>query len=595
MKVYNALVAIIAVCAFFAMAAPNLVLGLMFTVIGIPLAFVLWAAPAVAVILVPAALLQATVFRAIPRVRDATRGGLGVLLSIGAAVALNAGVALVGRESGVADLGRIVAEDRVPDQPVVLSGTVGVVVDGDPYRLGLFECPDLCQRLLLTGIADKVVLAYADNVPEVPPADRFAIAWRMEPRAVCPAVELNPNAESLVIPGEPERSIGSTRPVDLMNLEVAAGNCLIREETRYGRPDFTILDVNVRHGAARGRSASLIRHDVTGDVTLARQTWATADVVGPLVLPMPEMSMDGAGGVGTWRETVWPDQAERNPASGSFADFLTGTLGLDLALVTADSGTTVRDQVSAILDQPGPVPDSAEPLIASFLQSFEFGTMTDPADQDILLRILARPEISLPWWTSTGLPREAPDNIDLYGKVADFTFARLPLAERDFSTGEAVDNLIDRLPAEVVRARSDLVLRLAADPKVRFLNSRIVSRLSDVGLAAGPLLIDILQEPAPTENSDLAYFHGEAWRDQRLWSFVALCRGGPVFATLKPEMSELIETGKIDARSLIGLEAMLRIGFTREELTVLLSGNGPALEADLNRAAREVASGNCWS
>jgi hypothetical protein len=594
LKAYYAGVAIIAVLALVGIAAPTLILGLMFTVIGIPLAAILSVAPALAAILIPAVVLQATVFRAIPHLSAATRGGLGVVLSIGLALALNATFAWVGRESGVADLDAIVADDRTPDQPVVLSGTVGVVVDGDPSGLGLFECPDLCQRLLLKGLADRVVLAHANKVPEVPPPDKFAIAWRMERREVCPKVELNTNSDTLVIPGEPERSIGSTRPVDLMNLEVAGGNCLIREEAPYGRPDFTILDVNVRQGAAQGRSASLIRHDATGDVTLARQTLATADVLGPLVLPVPDLSMNGPSGVGAWRETVSPDQIGRSPAPGSFADFLSGTLGLDLALVTADSGTTVRDKVNAVLDQPGPVPDSAEPLIASYLQSFAFGTMTDPADQDILLRILARPEISLPFWTSTGLPRAAPDNVDLYLKVADLTFARLPVSAPDSSTGEAVDGLIDRLPAEVIKARSDTVLRLAADPQVRLVNSRIVSRLSDVGAAAGPVLIDILREPERAFTGDLKFVEFEAWQDQQTWSFVALCRGGTVFADLGPDLKALIATGTVNARSVIALKSLLRVGFTRDELAALPSRSAAELARDLDRATREAASEDCW-
>lgn len=101
MKAYYISVSIVAVCALVGMAAPTLIIGLMFTVVGIPLAFILAAAPAVAAILFPAALLQATVFQAIPRVRDATRGGLGVHLSVGAAFALNAAVALVGGKAAL--------------------------------------------------------------------------------------------------------------------------------------------------------------------------------------------------------------------------------------------------------------------------------------------------------------------------------------------------------------------------------------------------------------------------------------------------------------------------------------------------------------
>jgi hypothetical protein len=584
MKVYYWLLALVSVFAVIGLAAPALILGPMFTGVGIPLALLLGAAPALAAVLVPAAFLQLTVFQAIPRVRDATRGGLGVLLSIGVALALNAALALVGRESGVADLESLVAEDRAPEQPVILSGTVGIVVDGDPYGLGLFECPDLCQRLLLTGLADRVVLAHAKNVPEVPPPDKYAIAWRMERRDVCPKVRLNTNSGTLVIKGEPERSIGATRPADLMHLEVATGNCLIREETPYGRPDFTIVDVNVRQGAAQGRSAALIRHDAPRDVILARQTLASADVLGPLILPLPDLSMNGPSDVEVWRETVSPNQIGRNAAPGSFADFLTGTLGLDLVLVTADSGATVRDKVSAVLDQPGPVPGGAEPLIASFLQSFAFGTMTDPADQDILLRILARPEISLPWWTSTGVPRAAPDNAELYAKVADLTFARLPVAERDFSSGEALDGLIDRLPAEVIQARSEVVVRLAADRTVRFLNSRIVSRLSDVGSAAGPVLIEVLREPRPGGTGDLSHFQDEAWKDQRMWAFTALCQGGPVFAGIKTDLRDLMLADGSQFKSEVGLTALLRVGYTHDELVRLLAPDARLLD----RAAQEA-------
>jgi hypothetical protein len=524
MKAYYWLLAVLSVCALIVLFAPALLLILMFTGVGVPLAVLLGAAPAVAAVLLPAAFLQATILRIAPGVRRISQGGLGVLVSIGIVLAVDAGLALSARQGGLANLEALLAEDRKPDTPPSLSGTVGIVVDGDPYGLGLYECPDLCQRLLLTGSADQVVLAHANNVPKVAAPDKYATVWRMERRDICPEVALNTNTGTMAIHGEPEARWGATRPVDLMNLKIAAGNCLIREEATYGRPDFTILHVNVRSGPAMGSSAALFRHEGADDVLIARQTVASADVIGPLLLPVPEVRMQGPSRIGLWRQRVTPNEIGHSEKEADFASFLTGTLGLDLALVTSESGSAVRDQIRAVLDQPGPLPDSFEPLVASFLQSFPFGTMTDAADQDLLLRILARPEISLPWWTSTGLPRPAPENTELYGKVADLTFARLPVSVGDSSTGEAVDGLIDRLPAEVIKARSDTVLRLAADPKVRLLNSRIVSRLSGVGSAAGPLLIDLLQEPERTFTGDLRFLEHEAWQDQQTWSFVALCR-----------------------------------------------------------------------
>lgn len=256
MKAYYWLLAVLSVLALIGLAAPDLILGLMFTIIGIPLAFILLFAPAIATILLPAAVLQATVLRAIPGFRGHAQGAFGVVLSIGIALVVNAVLALSARQGDIADLEALLAEDRSPDTPPLLAGSVGVVVDGDPYGLGLYECPDLCQRLLLTELAEQVVLAHAQGLPEVPAPDQYATIWRMERRALCPEVALNTNSGTLAIPGEPERTVGSVRPVDLMNLEMAAGHCLIREEAIYGRPDFTLLDVNVfaRTGArSQGR------------------------------------------------------------------------------------------------------------------------------------------------------------------------------------------------------------------------------------------------------------------------------------------------------------------------------------------------------
>jgi hypothetical protein len=588
-KAYYWFLAVVSVCAAIVVVAPDLILFLAmisFSYAGalfIPLFFFLRVAPGLATVLVPAAILQVKVLPAVRGLRGSGEGAKGVFLSILIVLAVNAAVALAARQSALADLNALLAEDRIPDTPPSVSGSVGIVGLGR-------ECPDLCQRLLLTGLADRVVLASDNSAPQVPAPDEYATIWRMERRDVCPKVELDSNSGTMNIPGEPKQELRAIRPVDLMNLEIAAGNCLIVEEASYGRPDFTILDVAVRQGPASGRTAAVIRHDGPGDVIIARETVASADVIGPLILPIPGFSLNG-NSIGLLRRTVSSNPNTGIEPSDRFASFLTEIVGLDLALVTQESRNAVGDRVSALLDQPGPVPDSADPLIASYLRSFAFGTMTDATDQDILLRVLGRQEISLPHWTSDGLPRSAADNLEFYGKIADLTFARMPIAKRDFSTANAIDGILDRLPAEVVKARSETVLRLAADPAVRFLNSRIVSRLSELGAAAGPLLIDILQEPCPNRTDDRAACDDEAWRDQRYSAFEALARGGPVFAGLKPDLQALIDAGNLNTRP--NLLALLCVGFSRDELKASLSGEVPNLDRYLASAIRDLESDGC--
>jgi hypothetical protein len=589
-KAYYLFVCLNAAAAMVALTAPALILGMMFTMIGIPLAFYLMVAPAITIVLLPAVIVQFVVFPLMSRHRDRLDGGTGILLSILIVLAGNAAIAVPFWRSGKADLDAIVSRD-VSAMLTPISGLVGVVTDGGGYYSSL-DCLDLCQRLLLSGTADRVVLTWTAEDMEVPLADRQATQWHMERRRVCPGVKLETNADTLIVPGEPERAIGVPKPVDVMNRAISEGNCLIREEGNYGQPDFSILDVNVRLGTAVGHRLALIRHDLTGDVTLAQVTAARSTAIGWLVLPMPEIGMNTQA-FDLWRPKMTKNFSGPYDTGPDLATFLTTALGVNLAVITPDDGTATREQLRAVLEAPGPVPDSAEALIASFFRSFQFGTMTDPADQELLLAILGRPEVNLPWYTSTGLPPPSPETVELYDQVADLTLARLPVPKRAFYTGEAIDNLLDRLPAEVIKARSDLVLRLAADPEVRFLNSRIVARLSEVGAAAGPLLIDILRQPPPTSTGDMAYFEREAWSDQRLWAFVALCRGGQIFFDLKPDLQALLDADKVGHMSHIQLTALLRIGFKQGELAARLSPSDSAPTSDLDRAAKEAASDDC--
>lgn len=104
MKAYYWVLAVLSVCALIGLAAPALTIVLLISIVGIPLAFILLLAPAVATILLPSAVLQATVLRAIPSLRGRVQGALGVFLSIGIVLALNAGLALWTRQSDVAHL-----------------------------------------------------------------------------------------------------------------------------------------------------------------------------------------------------------------------------------------------------------------------------------------------------------------------------------------------------------------------------------------------------------------------------------------------------------------------------------------------------------
>lgn len=142
----------------------------------------------------------------------------------------------------------------------------------------------------------------------------------MKRRATCPEVGLSANPAPLTAQGEPQ-------PGDLVRRAIAGGNCLIRIEGRCGRPDFTILDVNVRRRSATGRRAALIRHGPDGGVTLTRVTAARTAAIGPLLLPVPEISASGNSRFGLWRPVMVRNLAGPDVTGPDAVPVLSETLG----------------------------------------------------------------------------------------------------------------------------------------------------------------------------------------------------------------------------------------------------------------------------
>ena len=176
---YGWFVVVVGVAAVLAFATVSQFLAWTFSIVGIPFVFVLAVAPALASFLVPAAAIQFLVLPMLPRLRTVYDGGWGVLISLGLVLAINMSVAHLMRQENLVELDAIVAGDVERTRPLTVSGTIGVFADGEIYGPGsLLNCPELCQRLLLTGLADRVILAYADKRQDVPPSEEYAVSWR---------------------------------------------------------------------------------------------------------------------------------------------------------------------------------------------------------------------------------------------------------------------------------------------------------------------------------------------------------------------------------------------------------------------------------
>ena len=114
------------------------------------------------------------------------------------------------------------------------------------------NCDGFCQRALLNGVAKRMLVLQQDlNLALVPSVQTDS--FRLEKRASCPAVKLPQGADPIEIADE-RKDFKAKRVDELMQLEIAKGNCLIAEKARLGSADIILAVGNVRRGAnALGR------------------------------------------------------------------------------------------------------------------------------------------------------------------------------------------------------------------------------------------------------------------------------------------------------------------------------------------------------
>lgn len=110
-------------------------------------------------------------------------------------------------------------------------------------------CEDFCLRALLTGLSAQVIELQTDIVPEEINPLRLAPSFRMERRKNCPSMPLENEAGQIDIEAEHYMVAANGKTfvtpskynaVSLMKDQIAQGNCLISEQAELGIADFVI-------------------------------------------------------------------------------------------------------------------------------------------------------------------------------------------------------------------------------------------------------------------------------------------------------------------------------------------------------------------
>ncbi|WP_313192330.1 hypothetical protein [Shinella zoogloeoides] len=510
------------------MAAPTTVSVAAISIIGIPIAFFLAIAPLLFLVSLGAWIASRWL------------GGSMYGLATGVAVtlALLAIPPFLVNRSLETRVRSYVASDH-DDGTKPVGGTIAVrsSTGTGASRRDVLNCDGFCQRALMNAVAKRVLVAYQDINLAIDPAVEVD-SFRMERRATCPQVELQRGMDPIVIESERKNRRGKYAD-ELMQLEIAKGNCLIAEKMPLGIAD-TVLSVGVVHRGKRTAAAGLdpyadtisadriTVHEKRGSTysETFRQTYVVTEKLMPLYAPTvaPLSDLDMVAALARYRETI--NIASRYYEHPDWSGFLINHMGYDLTLRRNDANSETRKVLSDALNTQD-IDESVAKVGSDFLEGFERNHKIEGEDLDVAKQLLVNVHFPVPMGASAAVryAKDAPQ--DYFDTIGASMFERLRMiASSDDGKrypawrGEAsnISGVIHALPrATILKHRADLEW-LAKQDRVRTRVYTALQRLSEFGATGAPTLLWLIDDAQRFRDKS-----GDDWQSPYLAGLTGLC------------------------------------------------------------------------
>lgn len=595
------------IAAALTLAVPTLTVVALISVIGIPLGLLMMATPTLFSVVALANVVQ----------RLHRRDGVAaVLASLAVAVAVLAGFAafcnsLVDRRADSFLAGDVDAIERpLHARAIGLAGRDVFVWNRHQTR-----CAELCQRLLLSGAAERVLVP-ATRPDEVEwSAGTPAFSFRLEARGSCPTVQL---------PGRlSDRTVDDAKPDEAVRLVIAGGRCLVEEPATMGDADAVVTAGRVQRGAGDAglspmadtvtvdRATVHVRQD-GGLVERFRWTGVTVGrhpfVPVPTLIGGAELRMDPG---------FWRDRVTRNPRGFATTEgvdavrFARDELGLDVSVPAMAASR--NDVVARALDAQGPVSAATKQVIEDLFESFVQVRGIDEATRRVAFRALADPRVPAPRSTHFLVSACAREDAAVNVELADILFRRLMTTDPALLDDDPgyrghpasyLANAIALLPPIAVRSHRRELEEIARDSARRRCASRALSQLAAFGPDAVPALLHLVDTGCALKASDdggrpRERDEREDWRNVYRTGLAGLCRVGPAATAALPPLLERLREGSLPidgANRALALSTLVRLGADPETLRGKLASDpspegGPDFDRDVKRARAETQCG----
>jgi len=537
------------IVAWIVLALPLLTIFALISVIGIPLALVMMATPTLALVFVLAYVAQRL------HGRD---GPAGVAISFGLALLVLAGIAQLANARLDHRADEFLAGDIDTLERPLRASSIGLASYGYFGRSrGESRCEETCQRLLLSGAAQRVLMADGKPDNEGWTAEMPALSYRIEERATCPPVHVSERRAN--------QPVDEAKPQETMRLAIASGRCLLEEPSTLAEADVVITTGRLHRGPGDfGAGLSLAAVTVSAYRATVhmreargfteRYRWTGVTVRRHPIIPLPTL----VGGVELNMKAGFSRIEEvRNTRGFAVEDvdevrFLRDELGVDVAIPSQAAISTPIEIITRALDGAAPIEPAIQRVIGDFFRSFSQAKTLDEPVRRLALRALADPRVVAPreTWALVRTSENAGDAVN--AELAAILFAKLmatdPKLREDHPSylgwpASYLATAITSLPPRFVLPYRRELEQVARDPARRQRANRALPLLSEFGADAVPtllFLIDTAIEVRAKGDNGKPGDRGEDWQATYGSGLRGLCRlGSRESAALAPMMEKL--------------------------------------------------------
>jgi hypothetical protein len=428
-----------------------------------------------------------------------------------------------------------------------------------PFNRGETACDGFCMRALMNGVAERVLFV-AQDLNEPLNAAMPARSFRLEKRAECPPIELR-NGLDEIKEKDRQRAFERKTASELMQLQIAMGNCLIEETVPLGSADVVLSRGVVHRGTSviaagldlaadtvNARRLSVHERDASGFRETYRQTGVVAHPLTVLLAPTAEGGSE-LRAYAVLARTTTRKNLEPYTTEPDWSGFLTKKLGLDLALRDGASDEATRQVLVKGVASIGPVSDSAAKLAADFIDGLSRKRKLSAEELPLVRALLTDTRFTVPRgaWAAVRYASDAGD--DYFEAIAASMFLRLAsIADTDDGKpypawrDEAgyIAGVVRELPAAtVLKHRADLDW-LARQERLRVWAYPALVRLDEFGADAAPTLLWLMDEAVRLKDTA-----GSDWNNIYVAGLTGLCRMGAAGRAMIEPMYERLNAGVI--------------------------------------------------